>query len=112
MNVIQEFFRAQKAPGALEPHIEIQIQKETGEVYAAEFNGWYDFRSTGGGLVASIGRNNSHGVLYPGETILTLIPSFEEWQTIRRSFSAARYIEAPRIYPAAVIGKINGVPVN
>jgi hypothetical protein len=112
MNVIQNFFNAKKASGALEPHIEVQIQKEDGEVYTAEFNGWYDFRSAGGGLVASIGRNNSHGVLYPGETILTLIPSFEEWQTIRRSFSAVSYIEAPRIYPVAVIGKINGVPVS
>jgi len=56
-----------------------------GRTLQGEFNGYWDMRSFGGGLRPAISYPQDSGllttgILPSGATLLTPIPSFEEWQ--------------------------------
>jgi len=64
-------------------------------VVQAEWNGYYDARDYGKGILHSIGYPNargewSHTFLRPGDEILDSVPSFEEWEAWRKEREKAR----------------------
>ena len=70
---------------AAQQRIPIQIQRADGTVVEGEFNGYYDLTALGKGAIPSIGwrledGSMTHGMLRPGEQIVTKIPTFDEWK--------------------------------
>lgn len=63
----------------------VKVQVQSGEIVDADFNGYYDCRLIGRGFVPSIGyaapggAPTTHGPLRKGDTLLTPVPSPEEW---------------------------------
>ena len=76
--------------------VPVRIRRSSGDVVNAEFNGYWDLRSMGRGMVPSVGYvlpngNISHGVLGRNDEILTPIPSPEEWSAMETGS-----VEAPQ----------------
>lgn len=72
------------------PNVPIEIQQPDGTVVKGEFNGYYDLRDLGRGIVPSIGKvlpdgKMTHTLLdvAKGEKIIGAVPTFEEWQQSR-----------------------------
>lgn len=66
-------------------HLPCKIQRADGTLIQGEFNGYYDMRQFGRGVVAAVGYANGEGAmtsgfLAPGEKITTHVPTFERWQ--------------------------------
>jgi hypothetical protein len=82
-------------------HIPVTIERPDGTTYQGQFNGYYDLREIGGGLLESIGRLNekgdwTHGGLYKGEKVLTKLPTVEQWKSVTRNINEAETPSAIR----------------
>lgn len=70
---------SRRQKGRLVISLPVLIQGEHGQTYPAFFCGWWDMREIGLGWEPSIGRQTqagiSHGMLRPGETMLTEVPA-------------------------------------
>lgn len=88
--------------------IPIQIQQADGTTINGEFNGYYDLRDMGRGVVPSIGKvlpdgKMTHTLLdvAKGEKIVGDIPTFEEWESGTRQNAGpqfpVRHLESPAL---------------
>ena len=73
--------------------IRVRIQRANGEVIDGEFNGYWDLRDYGRGMVPSVGYpmpdgSFSHGLLKGDEKIMTPVPSPEEWAKLEAEANA------------------------
>lgn len=83
--------------------VPIQIKRADGTVIDGEFNGYYDLRGFGKDPVPSVGWLNqngqmTHGVLNQGNQIIGQIPTFDEWQKSRGSFSISEPGTNPQVF--------------
>lgn len=74
-----------QAPGAY--HKRVKVRTAEGELIDADFSGYWDLEQIGMGRPATIGYPDgqggfTHGMLHPGDSIETQVPSFEEWKAM------------------------------
>jgi hypothetical protein len=63
----------------------VRVRKPDGQIVLADWNGYWDMRDFGLGLLHSIASRSeggtwTHGTLHPGEEILDEVPSYEQWK--------------------------------
>lgn len=74
-----------------EGQVPVEIRRPDGTTYPAVVNGYYDLPD---GAAASVGRKTdsgwSHGLLKPGEEIVSAVPSAEQWPAFKAEQQAKR----------------------
>lgn len=88
------------------PYIsDVQIRKPDGSVVTGDFRGYQDYRAVGGGIRPMVGypteTGMSHGGLKTGDTIVSKVPTPEEWKQIEENKAAQPKATQPSPSPVA-----------